>query len=132
MTLVKLDYPRRIRLQKGWEYDVIFRTGSRINGKLVRLLFLEVSQGETRFGLAVGRKQGDSVTRNLGRRKLKEAIRHLRTGIREGYWFVFSLSSLGLKANSREIYEEMFSLLRNNCLLKDEFSELSYNWRTRQ
>lgn len=129
---MKLDYPRRVRLKKGWEYDVIFRTGSRINGKLVRLLFLEVPDGETRFGLAVGKKQGNSVTRNLGRRKLKEAIRHLRTGVRDGLWLVFSLSSRGLNANSREIYEEMLLLLRYKCLLKDEFNELPHEWRTRQ
>lgn len=129
---MKLDYPRRVRLKKGWEYDVIFRTGSRINGKLVRLLFLEVPNGETRFGLAVGKKQGNSVTRNLGRRKLKEAIRHLRKGVREGFWLVFSLSSRGLNANSREIYEEMLLLLRYKCLLKDGFTELPHKWRTRQ
>jgi ribonuclease P protein component len=114
---VTFGYPRRIRLKKGWEYDLIFRTGSRIKGRLVRLLFLKVSSPETRFGLAVGKRMGCSVVRNRGRRKLKEAIRHLFPIVREGYWFVVSLSSRGLDASPQEIYSEMYSLFQDNDFL---------------
>ena len=125
-----LDYPGCVRLKKGWEYDVIFRTGSRIKGKLVRLLFLQVPSSETKFGLAIGKKIGGAVVRNRGRRKLKEAIRHLRPFVKEGYWFVFSLSNSGLNASPEEIYREIFSMFSDNGFLKDNCHDKVYQWET--
>ena len=45
-----------MRLKKGWEYDYVFRTGSRFKGELVRLLFVEAPDDRTRIGLAVGKR----------------------------------------------------------------------------
>jgi len=116
---VYLGYPGRVRLKKGWEYDIIFRTGSRIKGKLVRLLFIEVPGSETRFGLAVGKGLGGAVVRNRGRRKLKEAIRHLLPFIEKGYWFVLSLNTAGLNASPGELHREIYSMLSENGFIKE-------------
>lgn len=94
----------------------------------MRLLFLKVSSSETRFGLAVGKRMGCSVVRNRGRRKLKEAIRHLFPMVSEGYWFVVSLSSRGLDASPQEIYSEMYSLFLDNGFLSVTEGEDVSGW----
>ncbi|MBQ2617254.1 MAG: ribonuclease P protein component, partial [Synergistaceae bacterium] len=44
--------PRISRLRKGWEFDQIFRTGTRLNGELVRILYLRDNSDEIKFGCA--------------------------------------------------------------------------------
>lgn len=114
-------FPASLRLKKGWEFDLVFRTGRRVKGELVRLLFLGVGDGPPRLGAAVGKRQGSSVARNRGRRILREAFRVLHPWMKDGVWIVAMLRSAGLKAGTREIYTDMVALLRKEELLKPGF-----------
>ncbi|WP_198470370.1 ribonuclease P protein component [Acetomicrobium sp. S15 = DSM 107314] len=120
------SYPRSARLVRGWEYDYVFRTGRRKRGALVRLLFAPGPDGATRFGLAVGGRQGGSADRNRGKRILREAVRRLRPWTRKGIWMVVMLTDMGLKANAREVYEEMAKLCHESGLLADEWPGLQW------
>lgn len=104
-------YPGSLRLKKGWAFDVVFRSGSRHRGALVRLLFLEAPDGQTRFGMAVGKRQGNACVRSRGRRVLREAARRLAPWTRDGLWIVLSLSNRGLSANARDVYFDLASLM---------------------
>jgi ribonuclease P protein component len=92
----------------------------------VRLLFAPGPDGATRFGLAVGGRQGGSADRNRGKRILREAVRRLRPWTRKGIWMVVMLTDMGLKANAREVYEEMAKLCRESGLLADEWPGLQW------
>ncbi|AER66445.1 ribonuclease P protein component [Thermovirga lienii DSM 17291] len=118
MGATRLGYPADIRLKKAWQYDLVFRTGRRRNGALVRLLFIETHEDKTLIGLAVGKRQGGAVTRNRGKRILKEAARRLYPMIKDGYWIVLSLQKRGLSAKSHEVYEDLKRLLSKEGLLK--------------
>ena len=47
---------------KGSEFDLIFRTGLRVQEDLVRLLFLKETGHGLRVGYAVGKRQGKAFT----------------------------------------------------------------------
>ena len=47
-----------VRLRRGWQFDLVFRTGRRETGELVRLFFVERPDEPTRVGVTVGRKVG--------------------------------------------------------------------------
>jgi ribonuclease P protein component len=110
-------FPASLRLKKGWEFDLVFRTGRRVKGELVRLLFLDAGEGFPRLGAAVGKRQGSSVVRSRGRRVLREAFRVCRPWMKDGVWVVAMLRSSGLKAGAGEIYADMVTLLTKEGLL---------------
>jgi len=120
MGATRFGYPAEIRLKKAWQYDLIFRTGRRRNGALVRLLFLEVPGKKALVGMAVGKRQGNAVTRNRGKRILKEAVRKTYPLIKEGYWIVFSLQKRGLSAKTQEVQRDLVKLLSQEGMLKGQ------------
>ena len=111
--------PKVLKLRKGCEFDVIFRTGIRINGELVRLLYLKNDRepDTLKFGCAVGKKLGKAHVRVRGRRILREAFRHLSDRIIPGLSIVLSLKAAGLDAKTQEIQCDLEKLLRRRKLL---------------
>ena len=109
-----------VTLRKGREFDLIFRTGLRIQGDLVRLLFLRnpVQLG-LRVGYAVGKRQGKAHVRNRGRRILREAFRRLVPWVVSDASLVFSLKDRALGASAVAVWHDMTRVLRRQGLLLD-------------
>lgn len=105
------------RLRKGREFDEIFRTGTRINGGLVRILYLRDNDGGITFGCAVGKRQGKAHIRTRGRRILREAFRGIAGRISSGMKIVLALQDKGLTAKSTEIQRELESLMTRKKLI---------------
>jgi ribonuclease P protein component len=109
-----------LTLKKGWEFDLIFRTGLRVQGELVRLLFLRETpptEKSPHVGYAVGKRQGKAHVRNRGKRVLREAFRRLRPWVSPGLSIVASLKDKGLSAKANEVYYDMARVLKKNGLL---------------
>ena len=115
------SYPASLRLKQGWEYDVLFRTGSRLKGRLVRLLYIKAPDGNTRFALAVGKKLGKAHARNRGRRVLKESLRRLRPWVRDGFWFACMLTPRGMEARAQEVYADLGCVLERRGFMSDDW-----------
>ena len=105
------------RLRKGREFDEIFRTGARINGELVRILYLRGNDGEIAFGCTVGKKQGKAHVRTRGRRILREAFRGVSGRISQGVKVVLMLQDKGLASKSTEIQRELERLLSRRKII---------------
>jgi len=118
---IRFGYPRQYRLRKGWQFDLVFRTGRRVNGALVRLLFLPSPDGTTAFGVAAGKHQGSSPVRSRSKRVLRESIRRLRPWVREGFWVICMLRNSALGRNARDVYEEMARLFRRSGLMEKDW-----------
>ena len=109
--------PRISRLRKGWEFDQIFRTGTRLNGELVRILYLRDNSDDVKFGCAVGKRQGKAHVRTRGRRILREAFRGVSDRISDGMKIVLMLQDKGLRLKSTEIQSELERLLNRRKLI---------------
>lgn len=122
--------PKLLTLKKGREFDSVFRTGIRINGELVRLLYLRDnsspdthtdSETDTvKFGCAVGKRQGKAHVRVRGRRILREALRHIAHNLTPGLTLVLTLTTSGLGAKSQDIQHELERLLKRRKLLASQ------------
>ena len=66
-----------VRLRRGWQFDLVFRTGRRETGELVRLFFVERPSDPTMVGVTVGKKMAMAAKRTRGRRMLRESFRRL-------------------------------------------------------
>ncbi|MBQ7576787.1 MAG: ribonuclease P protein component [Synergistaceae bacterium] len=109
--------PNIHKLKKGWEFDKIFRTGIKVNGELVRLLYLKDDSDSIKFGCAVGKHQGKANIRNRGKRILREAFRQLSGKLTPGLQIVLGLKDKGLDSKTQDIYRELLRLLRHRNLL---------------
>jgi ribonuclease P protein component len=114
---VSFRYPATVRLKSGGDFDQVFRTGRREKGELVRLFFLEGCPGNSRLGVAVGKKLGNAVVRSRGKRVLREAFRRLLPWLRPGLRVVASLRQNGIGANGRAIYAEVARLCERAGLM---------------
>ncbi len=114
-------YPAAFRLKRGWEYDTLFRTGSRLKGRLVRLLFVKAPDEKTRFAMAVGKKMGKAHCRNRGRRLLRESVRRLYPWMKQGWWFALMLSEQGMTSGARDVYSDLARTLRRGGFLNDDW-----------
>ena len=111
-----------LTIRKGWEFDLIFRTGLRVQGELVRLLFLkETGTATPRAGYAVGKRQGKAHVRNRGKRVLREAFRRLRPWVQPGVTLVASLKDRALTVKAHEVYYDMARVLRRHSLLTPDW-----------
>ena len=106
------------RLRKGREFDEIFRTGARINGGLVRILYLRGDDGGIKFGCAVGKRQGKAHIRTRGRRILRAAFREISGRIISGMKIVLLLQEKGLTSKSTDIQRELETLMLRRKLIK--------------
>ena len=99
---------------------MIFRTGVRVNGDLVRLLYLKDEENpEIKFGCAVGKKLGKAHVRNRGRRILRAAFSKLSEKLIPGLKIVLSLKESGLDSKSHEITRELEKLFRRKKLIQE-------------
>jgi len=105
-----------VKLKKGWEFDLIFRTGIRINGDLVRLLYLKEDSQEIKFAPAVGKRLGKAHVRNRGKRILRAAFYDFSKKLIPGLRVVLTLKEKGLDAKTQDIYAELEKLFRRKNL----------------
>lgn len=129
---MSFGYPRHDRLRKGWQFDLVFRTGRRENGALVRLLFVKAPDEKTLFAVAVGKQQGSSPIRSRGKRVLRESLRRLRPWVREGFWIICMLRKEALRRNARDIYEDVAKVAARAGLMAPDWPGVEWNTDRRE
>jgi len=62
-------------LRKNWEFDAVYRHGTRLHGKGFSLIYLANDRDYNRIGISISRKLKGAVTRNRIKRIFKESFR---------------------------------------------------------
>ena len=79
-------FPRSARICRKGDFQLIFDQGVRMSTRHLRGVIHEVGRDRSRLGLAVSRKVGNAVVRNLLKRRLREIFRtqsHLAPNTRD-------------------------------------------------
>lgn len=124
---MKFGFPSEAHLKSQKQFDLIFRTGRRQTGELVRLLFLTAVDGDTKFGVAVSKKIANAVKRVRGRRMLRESLRRLRPWTKEHTWVVVSLRDSALNSSAKDVYYDLARLMEKAGLMTNDWPGADWN-----
>ena len=78
----------------------------------------EPADRDCRIGLVTSRRVGPAVTRNLVRRRLREAVRPCRPLLRAGCWLVIVARYTAARATAAELDAEWRKLARRAGVLR--------------
>ncbi|MEG1800075.1 MAG: ribonuclease P protein component [Synergistaceae bacterium] len=115
-----------VRLRRGWQFDLVFRTGRRETGELVRLFFVDGNGEPTKVGVTVGKKIANAAKRTRGRRLMRESFRRLLPWMKDGVWIVASLRENALGLSARDVYLDMGRSLKRRGLMKEDWPGLDW------
>lgn len=115
-----------VRLKRGWQFDLVFRTGRRETGELVRLFFLDRPNDETLIGVTVGQKIANAAKRTRGRRIIRESFRRLLPWMKDGIWIVGSLRENALGLSARDVYMDIGRSMKRRGLMKPGWTGLDW------
>ena len=124
---MKFGFPSEAHLKSRKQFDLIFRTGRRQTGELVRLLYLSPVCGDTKFGVTVSKKIAGAAQRVRGRRRLRESLRRLRPWTKKNIWLVVSLRDTALRASAKAVYYDLARLMQKAGLLTDDWQGADWN-----
>ena len=109
------------RLAKKGDFLKVYKGGlSRVNYLLV-MRAISSDLTKARFGLSVGRKVGNAVTRNRVKRLIRESIR--RENVKKGWDMVFIGRIPAATADYRDIHHGVHTLLEKASLLEKPDSQ---------
>ncbi|MEJ2135401.1 MAG: ribonuclease P protein component [Desulfofustis sp.] len=67
--------PKYCLLRKNWEFEAVYKHGTRLHGKGFSIIYLANDRGHSRIGISISRKLKGAVTRNRIKRIFKESFR---------------------------------------------------------
>jgi ribonuclease P protein component len=111
---------RRYSLKKNREFQYVYRRGKAKGSKTMLLLFIPPHAGITAAGFCVSKKVGNSVTRNLIKRRMREAFRLEIDKIVPGCRLVFIARPSLAGVSFAEIQKTMRYLLQKSGLYREE------------
>jgi len=108
-----------LRLRRPGQFRRAFLSGDRyVDGAFV-LYVRGVSHGGTKVGIAAGKRLGGAVTRNLLKRRCREALRPLADLLREDVHVVVVLRHGARSLKPAQIRERLSPLLRQAGAFKE-------------
>jgi ribonuclease P protein component len=118
--------PADQRLRANRDFRLIYARG-RSQVHRLAVLYVWRRSGESaqsfpgrRIGFVVSKKQGDAVVRNRIKRRLREAVRHRLSDLRDGPFDLIFVGRSGVReASWPEIEEAVAELLRRSSLLRE-------------
>ncbi|NLM06049.1 MAG: ribonuclease P protein component [Tissierellia bacterium] len=72
-------------IKKNEDYRAVYKSGIIKNSPYFTLTYLDNNKDETRIGIAVSKKTGNSVKRNRIKRRMREIIRKNYSKIKKGF-----------------------------------------------
>lgn len=79
---------KKYRLTNEKSFDIIYRKGKSVSDSTMVVICLKSKYNNLKVGFSVGKKIGNSVTRNLIKRRLKECFRKLIPDLETGNSYI--------------------------------------------
>lgn len=79
---------KQYRLTNEKSFDLIYRKGVSVSDSTMVAICLKSKYNNLKVGFSVGKKIGNSVKRNLTKRRLKECFRKLIPELEKGYSYI--------------------------------------------
>lgn len=114
------DVPSRcppLFLKKKEDFDRVKREGNRITTRFFNVVSYQSGFGNTRIGIVVGRRLGNAVVRNRGKRIFRELVRQTYRCLLKGNDIVVFPKQPALKLNHQHLYEAWITTLISQGLM---------------
>jgi ribonuclease P protein component len=108
---------RRLRLTKNFEYIKVYKAGRRLSSPFFTMYIKSNNLEVTRFGISVSKKVGNSVARNLIKRRVKEIFKSKLELIKKGYDIVIAARIPAKNADYWALDRDITSLLKRGRLM---------------
>lgn len=108
MPVMRQTFTKDERLRRSQDITEVLKTGDRMGKDGISLTFMknEGASG-TRAGFIVRKKLGKAVSRNLMKRRMREAYRRIKCSVKPGYDLVFSANQIIEYIRVREAMMEL-------------------------
>lgn len=108
MTVMDQTFKKDERLRRSQDITEALKTGTRLGQDGISLTFRERKGAPgTRAGFIVRKKLGKAVSRNLMKRRMREAYRRIKNRLKPGYDLVFSANQIIEYIRVREAMAEL-------------------------
>lgn len=107
---------RAFRLTNNASFNYIYRHGTCLNSPILALIYVKATC--VKVGVSVGKKVGNSVTRNKAKRRLREAANALLPRLNGSYNYVIAAREGIAEADYKKILETLTGLLKKAGHLK--------------
>ena len=107
----RFSFPRTARLLSGTDFRRVYARGVRLRSGPLRLCALRRREGESRLGLSIGKRVGNSVVRNRWKRAVREAFRLNRHRLHAPHDLVVSVDWSAGPELSRSAAENLVRLI---------------------
>ncbi|HOQ63281.1 MAG TPA: ribonuclease P protein component [Clostridia bacterium] len=107
---------QRYRIRTNGHFRYVYRKGRHASGKLFRVHYAKARR--LQVGFSVGRQVGNAVTRNLVKRRLREAFRSLMPLMTNGS-YVITANPAAATASYRELRSDMAVQLTRLGVLRE-------------
>ncbi len=93
------------------EFTYIIKKGNRVGNKFLSLYYIDGRYNYPHFGIAVTKKMGDAVTRNLQKRRMRVILDEFKKDLRINRDYIIILKENAGKMNFEEMKQSFNSLV---------------------
>ena len=93
------------------KFNNIIATGSVLKNKYFVLYYNKVSEGDLKFGIAVGKKVGNAVVRNRYKRKIRSIVDNNKLLFQKGYNYIIIVKKESLSLDHQSLNDNLVQLI---------------------
>jgi len=110
---------REYSLKRNKEFRYVYRRGKSVSDKAMVLIYVPTKTPHLRVGFSVSKKIGNSVVRNLTKRRMKEAFFSMLENVNPNCLLVFTPREKAREMTYQEILISMCKLLKKAGLYNE-------------
>lgn len=99
-------------VKKHYEFDNIINKGKSIGNKVFSIYFLKHDEEYPKFGIAVGKKIGNAVTRNKYKRIIRNIVDNNKLLFKKDYDYIIIIKRKCLDLSFKELNDNLSELVK--------------------